>query len=242
MGNPTLPSNPLAADGVDLKARIAELTARLEEAEDTLRAIRDGDVDAIVIGKDVYTLSSADAASNRFRGAALAQMKDAVVATDSEGRVTYLNAAAERLYGRTASSILGGLVDDLNLPPENAGVCVETSLSELHDDTGAPIGTLAVMRDVTDRMQTEVELSLVNERLSEATRAGGLGIHEYDPVTNRLTWDEQMREWWGLAAHEEPTYEKFVDRLHPDDRSSMQNAVDLALDPRSGLATKRSSG
>ncbi len=234
MGNPTLPSNPLAADGVDLKARIAELTARLEEAEDTLRAIRDGDVDAIVIGKDVYTLSSADAASNRFRGAALAQMKDAVVATDSEGRVTYLNAAAERLYGRTASSILGGLVDDLNLPPENAGVCVETSLSELHDDTGAPIGTLAVMRDVTDRMQTEVELSLVNERLSEATRAGGLGIHEYDPVTNRLTWDEQMREWWGLAAHEEPTYQKFVDRLHPDDRSSMQNAVDLALDPRSG--------
>jgi len=100
-------SRSSAADDEDLKARIAELTARLEEAEDTLCAIRDGDVDAIAVGSDVHTLGSAGAASNRFRGDMLAQVSDAVIATDLKERVTFLNAAAERRYGVSAAEVLG---------------------------------------------------------------------------------------------------------------------------------------
>lgn len=101
------------------------------------------------------------------------------------------------------------------------------------DEHGKVVSLAGLVQDITDQMQTELELVLANERLREATLAGRLGIHEYDPTTNRLIWDAQMRTWWGLTAHEEPTYDKFVDRLHPDDRSSMQAAVDLALNPNS---------
>jgi PAS domain S-box-containing protein len=48
----------------DLLAEIADLRNRLEEAEDTLRAIREGEVDALVVygpaGEQIYTLKGAD--------------------------------------------------------------------------------------------------------------------------------------------------------------------------------------
>ena len=64
-------------------------------------------MDALVVesvaGPQVYTLQGLDAESNRFRGEMLAQVSDAVIAVDGEDRIIYLNAAAERLYGVTAS-------------------------------------------------------------------------------------------------------------------------------------------
>lgn len=48
----------------DFLAEIADLRSRLEEAEDTLRAIREGEVDALVVygpaGEQIYTLKGAD--------------------------------------------------------------------------------------------------------------------------------------------------------------------------------------
>ncbi len=46
------------------RAQIEELQRRLEEAEETLRAIREGQVDALVVagtqGDQIYTLKGAD--------------------------------------------------------------------------------------------------------------------------------------------------------------------------------------
>src|SRR6185295_17886546 len=84
---------------------------RLAEAEQMLRAIRNGEVDALVIqtaaGPQVYTLQGQDAEASRIRGEMLAQVGEAIVAVDNDTRVTYLNAAAERQYGVVASRVLG---------------------------------------------------------------------------------------------------------------------------------------
>jgi PAS domain S-box-containing protein len=94
-----------------LREENAALRVRLEEAEEILRAIRTGEVDALVVessaGSRVFTLQGVDAESNRFRGEILAQVSDAVIAVDGELHITYLNAAAERQYGVAASDVLG---------------------------------------------------------------------------------------------------------------------------------------
>ncbi len=94
-----------------LIAEIADLRAQMEEANETLRALRNGEVDALVIegetGPQVFTLQGLDAKTNRFRGEMLAQVSDAVIAVDGDDRIIYLNAAAERLYGFTVSAALG---------------------------------------------------------------------------------------------------------------------------------------
>ncbi len=52
------------SDGPEFLAQIEELRARLEEADETLRAIRSGEVDALVVsgpqGNQVFTLKGAD--------------------------------------------------------------------------------------------------------------------------------------------------------------------------------------
>jgi PAS domain S-box-containing protein len=100
----TSPEQQLGADN-------AELRARLEEAEETLRAIRSDEVEALVVetadGPQVFTLQGLDAESNRFRGEILAQVSESVIAVDADQRVTYLNAAAERQYRVCASDALG---------------------------------------------------------------------------------------------------------------------------------------
>ena len=94
----------------DILKENEELRVRLEEAEDMLRAIRSGDVDALVVesdaGPQVYTLQGQDAEASRLRGEMLEQVSDAVIAVDASGLVTFLNGAAKRLYGLAVSKAL----------------------------------------------------------------------------------------------------------------------------------------
>ncbi|MEO8353245.1 MAG: PAS domain S-box protein, partial [Chthoniobacteraceae bacterium] len=110
MPSPTPPDD-------SLRAEVADLRARLEESEETLRAIRSGDVDALVVegpaGPQVFTLEGAEAEANRFRSDILAKVSDAVVATDENQHVIFFNAAAERQYGLTASAALGRQINEL---------------------------------------------------------------------------------------------------------------------------------
>lgn len=175
------------AGGSDLDrllAENAELSALLQEAEDTLGAIRSGDVDALVVGDDIYTLDSANAASNKLRKDVLAQMEDAVVAYDNDEHIIFMNAAAERQYGKEASDTLGRLKSTLYeeswpnadehatamratrelgfyrahcIHTKHNGVAfhVDSTVSQLRDAGGRSIGYLAVIRDITDRVGAE---------------------------------------------------------------------------------------
>jgi len=113
MDNMTHQANPEE----QLRAENAELRARLEETEETLRAIRSGEVEALVIetadGPQIFALQGLDAESNRSRGEILAQVSDSVIVVDAEERVTYLNAAAERRYRVSASDVLGRQLSEI---------------------------------------------------------------------------------------------------------------------------------
>lgn len=179
-----------------LKAENAELRLRLEEAEETLRAIRSGEVEALVIGDQVFTLESADAESNRFRGEALAQINDVVIAVDNERRLTYLNPAAERKYRVRASDVLGMKADEIltvrwpdgdrtreiaaslnkdgawrgelnHVRRDGSEFSVEATVSSLSDPKGESIGRLSVIRDVSDRKRAEKELQEAHDELEQ---------------------------------------------------------------------------
>lgn len=74
-----------------LRAENAELRRRLEEAEDTLRAIRDGAVDALVVdksnGRRIYTLEGADRPYRLF----VDQMQQGAATLNADGVVVYCN-------------------------------------------------------------------------------------------------------------------------------------------------------
>lgn len=191
--------NSTPFDYETLRGENAELQARLEEAEDTLAAIRRGDVDALVVGHDIYTLDSASTADNKLRKDVLAQMEDAVLAFDNEDHLIFLNPAAERQYRTTVSAILGhsrfelyreswpepeqetaarksmdetGVyrAHSIHTRSDGSTFHVESSLSQLRDMSGKVIGYLAVIRDISERIQAEETLFAATMALSRRER------------------------------------------------------------------------
>lgn len=102
-------------DIIGLPQQLDLARQRLTEAEATLRAIRQGDVDAVVVdsgsGPQVYTLKSA---AEPYR-LIVEQMREGAVTIAEDGTILYCNAAFESLAGshpgRLVGQSLAGMVD-----------------------------------------------------------------------------------------------------------------------------------
>jgi PAS domain S-box-containing protein len=86
------------------RREIEDLRHRLEEAESTLSAIRNGEVDALVIGgKEIYTLEGAD---HPYRVLVEAMQQGAVTLSQT-GSIVYCNLGFAHMVRRTAEQIIG---------------------------------------------------------------------------------------------------------------------------------------
>lgn len=102
----------------------------------------------------------------------------------------------------------------------------------IRNETGSIVRWFGTNTDITEQRQAEEALRQSEQRLLMAKSAGNLGIHEYRPASNELIWDDRMRELWGLDPEDPVNYEIFMSGIHPDDRASVQAAVDRAIDPK----------
>jgi PAS domain S-box-containing protein len=89
---------------------LTSLRNRLREAEETLAAIRDGEVDAVVVrgsaGQQVYTLDNAD----RPYRALIEQMQDGAITISADGSILYCNQRFASMVGIGAEQIMGAQV------------------------------------------------------------------------------------------------------------------------------------
>jgi PAS domain S-box-containing protein len=92
----------------ELEAENADLRARLAEAEQTLEAIRSGQVDALVIegpeGQRIFSLTGAE----RPYRTLIEQMQEGAVTLGSDGSIQYCNRAFADLVKRPLETIPGG--------------------------------------------------------------------------------------------------------------------------------------
>jgi len=99
-----------------LRREIAELKLQLEEARDTIEAIRTGQIDAIIVehetGHRLYTLKSADHTYRAF----IEKMTEGAVTLDKNGIILYSNSRFASLLGIPLEGLIG--VPMVNLFPE----------------------------------------------------------------------------------------------------------------------------
>ena len=97
----------LASDGL---SDIDDLKSRLAEAEDTLRALRSGEVDALVVdgesGPQIFTLKSA---AEPYR-LLVEQMREGAMTFSQQGVILYCNEAFADIVGKSAPGIIGSSV------------------------------------------------------------------------------------------------------------------------------------
>src|SRR6185369_7010574 len=105
-----------AENGAPGKAEIAELQRRLDEAEDTLRAIREGEVDALVIdspkGEVIYTLTSADYPYRLM----IDEMNEGAVSVSPDSYILYGNRNFASILGLSESKASGVPFGDFVVP------------------------------------------------------------------------------------------------------------------------------
>ncbi|MEJ0029867.1 MAG: PAS domain-containing protein [Bacteroidota bacterium] len=173
---------------VSLQREIDELKAQLSDARDTLEAIRNGEVDALVVndanGFSVFTLKSADRAYRLF----IEQMTESAVTLNSEGLIIYCNSQFARLVQRPLSKVMASLLSEyiyeedrplfkellsrgwksstkaeLKLAIGNTKLDVQLSLSvlEMDDDTALSI----IVTDLTNQKDIERQLMTKNDEL-----------------------------------------------------------------------------
>ena len=78
---------------------------------------------------------------------------------------------------------------------------------------------------------SEADFARTVEHLSRAQRLANTGSWEWDVETNEIVWSEQIFQIFGLDAETfQPSYPAFLERVHPDDRQAVEDAVQRAID------------
>ena len=89
--------------------------------------------------------------------------------------------------------------------------------------SGAAVRMIALQTDITDQKLAEQALIDSNTRLRLALNASGIGIWQYDLETERLLWDERMRQIFGVDPGQvKVTPQSWAERLHPEDRAEIE--------------------
>ncbi len=182
----------------------------------------------------------------RRQASMLEQVHDSVTATDLEGRFTYWNRGAEKIFGYTAeeaigwhftllyfeedrdrasSAVLEPLLRDgqseieiRNRRKSGEECFIRLSLSLLRDEAGQAYGMLGVAADVTAQKQAEEALRESEERFRLAAQAVEGIVYDWDPRTGFVHRSGDLESILGIGAKEaQPDDGWWQQRVHPED-------------------------
>ncbi len=89
----------------------------------------------------------------------------------------------------------------------------------IYDEAGEIVAIEGIARDITERKRVEKKLQESEASLVQAQRIARLGSWEYEPKGDRHYWSDQMYRIFGFTPQQfVPTFEDFLDLVHPDDR------------------------
>ncbi len=84
--------------------------------------------------------------------------------------------------------------------------------------------------DITELKAKDNEFRLISKRLKLATKAGGVGVWNWNVVDNIMEWDEQMFVLYGIQKDKSScSYDTWLTSLHPDDKQRCELEFQMAL-------------
>ncbi|MDY6904758.1 MAG: diguanylate cyclase [Thermodesulfobacteriota bacterium] len=110
-------------------------------------------------------------------------------------------------------------------------IWTDQSLSLIRDGAGNPQSIALVCVDVSDRVKAQEALQKVTERLRLATKAGGIGVWEWDILADKLVWDDRMMALYQVHPDEfSGFYDAWHNRVHPADIDDVESALKRAIE------------
>jgi len=178
---------------------------------------------------------------------------DAIIGKSLDGIITHWNKSAERIFGYSAEEIIGvhcatlaspeyrneirSLLENVRngetvvnqeaerIRKDGQVIHVALTLSPIINTDGQITGISAIERDITEHKLAEERLKHSEHGLAEAQRISHLGNWELDIVSDILVWSDEIYRIFEIDPEQfGASYEAFLDRIHPDDRETVNQA------------------
>jgi PAS domain S-box-containing protein len=101
-------------------------------------------------------------------------------------------------------------------------------------DDGEVVALEGFITDITERKEREQELERQEFLFQRIQDIADVGIWEYDPRTEELTWSDGVRRIHGVGDDYEPTLDEAIEFYHTDDREEITSAVNGAIEKGNG--------
>ncbi|MFW6018321.1 MAG: PAS domain-containing protein, partial [Halapricum sp.] len=180
---------------------------------------------------------------------------DIITVADTDGTIQYESPAVERIFGYPPEERVGDRVFAYVHPDDRQRVLdrferfVDGDLDTAErtefryeeadgsyrwiesigtDRTGTVIdGVVVYSRDIADRKARDRQIQQLTERLTLAVDGAGLGIWDWDMVTDEVEFNDQWAEMLGYSPDElDPHIDAWKRRVHPDDIETVQTALE----------------
>ena len=198
----------------DGSSEIADLKSRLAEAEDTLRALRSGEVDALVVdgqsGAQVFTLKSA---AEPYR-LLVEQMREGAVTLSLDGVILYCNEAFAGIVGKDAPRIIGSSMLDYlserdfkHLADHRGCRGCEMAMCRRGPGGYAPVTVSSVPllvdgEAVISAVVTDLSSHQLHLRHEAIVKSCGEPIYSLSPDLIVENWNPGAEALYGYAQHE----------------------------------------
>ncbi|WP_285905226.1 diguanylate cyclase [Pseudodesulfovibrio pelocollis] len=197
---------------------LKETEAALRAREQTLRAMSDASIDAIIMVNAEDTVLFWNSAATRLFG----YTEQEAMGRNLHGLVTLPQDAREARHGyphfaRTGSGPAVGTIKEFTaVRKDGTTFPVERAVSAFSLDS--QWHAVGILRDISRRVDAREKLESYARRIALASEAGGVGVWEWDTLTDELTWDARMKELYAIKPGEfSGLYRAWTSRVHPED-------------------------
>jgi PAS domain S-box-containing protein len=172
-----------------------------------------------------------------------------------DGKLGYVNTAFERLTGYSRKELEGIDWANVLTPPQwksveqakleelrrtgqpvryekeytrkdGTLVPIELLVHIVKDAGGSPLHYYSFITDISERKQAEEDLHRSEARLRLAMDAAKAGIWEWDLRSNENLWSPETFRLYGLDPNQsDPSYETWLNTIHPQDRFNAEQTV-----------------
>lgn len=119
---------------------------------------------------------------------------------------------------------------------DHSTVWTEIATTLIRDETGS-VQVLAVSRDISERREYERQLLASQARLADAQRIARIGNWFWNLTNHQIQWSDQTYHIFGFQPQQfAVNHDMFLNLVHPDDRTRVQNAIRDAIHSHTNLS------